>query len=176
MKKYLLIAILSLASIVSSAQINRTFWGTTLGKSTKNQVRTVLVNRGFYVQTEPDGSLAVKKNNLQFGGAYWSYVSFSFVNGYLSQIWFQNNELESPVNLDTVYSKVKISLDKKYHQYYFDIPTNDPNNIWSNYSDGKSSILLGVRKDGPSSIKYISLSYKDEYLSNMKSHLDEDEL
>ena len=103
MKKLLIISILCITSIASFAQISRTFWGVTLGKSNKNQVRTALVNRGYSVQTDDDGSLFVNVNNVKFGGAVWTYVLFSFVNGCLSRVCFQNNELQSPIQVDDVY-------------------------------------------------------------------------
>ena len=65
-----------------------------------------MTNNGYSVITEPDGSLAVKVNYIKFGGVIWSYVSFSFVNGYLSQVWFQNNERQSITRLDDIYNKI----------------------------------------------------------------------
>lgn len=173
MKKLLIVTILFIFPLIGFAQISRTFWGVTLGKSNKTQVRTALVNRGYLVQTEPDGSLSVKLNNVNFGGAMWTYVSFSFVNGYLSQVWFQNNEHQSPIQVDNVYEKVKMSLDKKYRHYYLNLPTED-GNTWSDYSDGKTNILLGLSTYHYT--RYVSLSYEDVYLKEKKKQKENDEL
>ena len=173
MKRILIISILCITSIASFAQISRTFWGVTLGKSNKNQVRTALVNRGYSVQTEPDGSLSAEVNNVNFGGAMWTYVSFSFVNGYLSQVWFQNNEHQSPIRVDDIYKEVKMSLDNKYRRYYFDLPTDD-GNTWSTYSDGKTNILLGLRTYHYT--RYVSLSYEDVFLKEKQTQKENDEL
>ena len=173
MKKFLIVTILFVFPLIGFAQISRNFWGVTLGKSNKTQVRTALVNRGYRVQTEPDGSLSVNVNNVNFGGAMWTYVSFSFVNGYLSQVWFQNNEHQSPIPVDNVYEKVKMSLDKKYRHYYYNLPKED-GITWSNYSDSKTHILLGVRTYHYT--RYVSLCYKDVYLEEKKEQMENDEL
>jgi hypothetical protein len=174
MKKIMIITILCFTSLVSFAQISRTFWGCTLGKSNKNNVRTVLINRGYRVNTESDGSYTVKSNNIYFGGVNWSYVSFSFVNGILYDVWFQNNEYESAISPDRVYEKLKLELDEKYGRYYFYLGTDDGNTNWSNYSDGKTSILLSVRYYNYT--KYVSVSYFDEYLRQVKKQKENDEL
>lgn len=173
MKKLLIISILCITSIASFAQISRTFWGVTLGKSNKNQVRTALVNRGYSVQTDDDGSLFVNVNNVKFGGAVWTYVLFSFVNGCLSRVCFQNNELQSPIQVDDVYIYMKMSLDKKYKRYYFDLPTEEGNS-WSNYTDGKTNILLGLNTYRYT--RYVRLWYEDVALREMQMQKENDEL
>ena len=174
MKKTLIITILCFTSLLSFAQISRTFWGCTLGKSTKSNVRTVLINRGYRITTEQDGSYSVTAKNIYFGGVYWSYVSFSFVNGLLYNVCFQNNEYESVVSPKKVYEKLKIALDKKYGKYYFDLDSDDGNTTWSNYSDGKTNILLSLGDYHYT--RYVSVGYYDEYLRQVKKQKENDEL
>lgn len=174
MKKVLLITLMFVLSLNGFSQINRTIWGCTLGISTKQQVRTVLESRGYNVLIEPDGSLAVKTNNFNFGGSFWTYVSFCFVNNLLSQVWFQNNENQSIVKINDTYEKVKLSLDKKYRIYYFKLSDMDGYVDNSNYTDKRTTIHLGLFTYN--NIRYVHLSYEDDFLQEKKSQQEEDEL
>ena len=173
MKKVLLLIVLSFSSIYCFAQINRVFWGVTLGRSTKQQVRNALVQKGYTVKTEPDGSLCVNVNNVNFGGAYWTYVSFSFVDDKLYQVWFQNNEEQSPIKIDDTYDKLKTNLDKKYGTFVFQVQPTEGTEKVSNYTDTKTLVSLMLRSYHH--IRYISLSYEDlnSYDSKIKNENDE---
>lgn len=170
----LIIILFQFVQISCYSQISRTIWGMTLGKSSKQQVRTRLKNKGYIVQKEPNGSLSVKVDNINFGGAVWTYVSFSFVNGFLSQVWFQNNEIESPIRVDDTYEKIEMSLDKKYQKYRLNVPAYDDGYTMSHYSDSKTNItlVLGTYHN----TRYVSLSYEDDYLKEKQNQRENDEL
>ena len=174
MKKIILSLLLLLSPIFCFAQINRTFWGTTLGKSSKQQVRNALVQKGFRVKTDPDESLYVNVNNVNFGGAVWTYVAFSFVNGILSQVWFQNNENQSPIKLNDSYDKIKRNLDIKYKKLLLPLPSDKQIIKQCYYTDGITDILLSIRLYN--NLRYISLSYEDLGLHKEKSKNELDEL
>ena len=173
MKKFYLLMALLITSTFCCAQINRVFWGVTLGQSTKQQVKNVLDRKGYTVKTEPDGSLCVNVNNVSFGGAYWTYVSFSFVDDKLYQVWFQNNEVQSPVKIDNTYIKIKASLDKKYASFINRVQPAEGTEKVSDYTDTKTYISL--RLNTYHNIRYISLSYEDlnSYDSKIKNENDE---
>lgn len=173
MKKIVFVILILLVSLSCSAQINRTFLGVTLGVSTKQQVKTIMTQKGYTVTTDPDGSYSIIADNISFGGGMWTYVSFKFVNGYLSEIWFQNNERQSAVNLKVFFDKLKMSLDKKYAAYYFDLPMDNVSKC-AHYDDGKTAILLAVRNYHY--LEYISIGYEDNALSKKKLQKEEDEL
>ncbi len=173
MKRIISVLFVLCFSISCFAQISRTFWGLTLGTSTKQQVKNVLVQKGYKITTEPDGSYSVNPDNVSFGGGYWTYVSFGFVNGKLSTVWFQNNERQCPLALNDLYDKLKNSLDKKYSNYYYDLPLDNTSQN-AVYDDGRTSILLGVRNYNY--MRYISISYEDNSLSKKKIQNAEDEL
>ncbi len=162
-----------ISSTICCAQINRVFWGVTLGRSTKQQVRNALVQKGYTVKTEPDGSLCVNVNNVNFGGAYWTYVSFSFVDDKLYQVWFQNNEEQSPIKINDTYGKLKTNLDKKYGTFNFHVQPTEGTEKVSNYTDTKTLVSLMLRSYHH--IRYISLSYEDlnSYDSKIKNENDE---
>lgn len=174
MKRFLFL-ILLFSHICSYGQINRSFWGVTLGKSSKQQVNNTLVQKGFFVETEPDGSLCIHVNNVNFGGAVWTYVSFSFVNGFLSQIWFQNNETQSPIYIFDSYDKVKRNLDTKYRNLSLPISSDEQCIKQCYYTDGTTDILLSIR-NYKNKKRYISLSYEDLRLHEKKSKNELDEL
>ena len=63
MKKFFLLLTLLITSTFCCAQINRVFWGMTLGQSTKQQVKNVLVRKGYTVEIVPQ---KLKKQNFLF--------------------------------------------------------------------------------------------------------------
>lgn len=140
--------------------------GVTLGKSTKQQVKNMLVQKGYKINTEPDGSYAIETNNLPFGGGYWTYVNFEFVNGRLVGVWFQNNERDSPVNIDNSYEKLRNTLYDKYSQYYLNLPSDEPNIKYIDFSDGSTFVTLSIRTYDFK--RFISLGYEDEKLKSLK--------
>ena len=166
--------LLLITSASCCAQINRVFWGVTLGQSTKQQVKNVLVRKGYTVKTEPDGSLCVNVNNVNFGGAYWTYVSFGFVDNKLYQVWFQNNEEQSPVKIDDTYDKLKTNLDKKYGTFIFHVQPPEGIEKVSDYADTKTFVSLRLRSYH--NLRYISLSYEDLDSYNIKTKKENDEL
>lgn len=160
--------------ILCFAQINKTIWGVTLGKSTKQQVKTMLVNKGYTVRVEPDGSLYVDVNNISFGGAYWTYIAFSFVDGKLYQVWFQNNEKQSPVKIEEAFKKTKNFLNEKYIHYSVEARPSDTIEEVSDFADGKTYVSLMINRYHYQ--RYISLSYADLQLDNLKNKRSTDEL
>lgn len=173
MKKILIISILSFAYLVGFAQINRTIWGVTLGKSTKSNVRAVLINKGFSVHTSSKGGYSILTTGIYFGGENWSYASFDFADGLLFKVSFQNNKDDSEALPESVYERLKIALDKKYGRYYYNLVTRDEVTAWSNYSDGKTNILLGLRNHNT---EYVNLIYYDTYLMQKTIQKENDEL
>jgi len=173
MKRIICSFIILLVSLSCFSQISRTFWGVTLGISTKQQVKNVLVQKGYKITTESDGSYSVTPDNVAFGGGYWTYVNFCFVDGKLSAVWFQNNERQSPLALNDLYDKLKLSLDKKYSSYYYGLPLDDTTKS-ADYDDGKTTILLSVRNYH--FLQYLSISYEDNALRNKKDQNEVDEL
>lgn len=133
----------------------------------------MLVNKGYEVVIEPDGSLAANLNNVPFGGVPWVYVSFGFVDGTLSQVYFHNDERRCPYKIDQAYEKVKSSLDNKYHSYVIPIQT-DNNSQLCYYEDPKTGVSLQTMMRG--FVKFISLEYDDIYLSEKKQKNEADEL
>lgn len=166
--------LLLISSTICCAQINRVFWGVTLGRSTKQQVNNVLFRKGYTVETEPDGSLCVNVNNVNFGGAYWTYVSFGFVDNKLFQITFQNNEKQSPGKIDDTYNKLKTNLDKKYGSFILRVQPKEGTGKASYYSDTKT--LVSLMLNSHHNIRYISLSYDDLDSYDIKNKNENDEL
>ncbi len=173
MKKFFLLLALLIISTFCCAQISRTFWGVTLGQSTKQMVKNMLVRKGYKIKSEPDGSICINVNNVNFGGAYWTYISFSFVGDKLYQVWFQNNEIQSPIPIDNTYTKLKSSLDKKYNAYINNVQPTDIIEKTSDYTDTKTYVSLKL--NSYHNQRYISLSYEDlkSYDSKIKNENDE---
>ena len=173
MKRYLIVILIQFVSIYCFSQINRTIWGVTLGQSSKQQVSTMLIRKGYTVKNEDDGSLSIKVQSVDFGGGIWSYVAFDFVGGYLSQITFQNNEYDSPININDTYKKVKSLLDTKYRKYYIGTPPGYIITDISDYSDGKTTIYLAI---GNNKGRFVNITYRDDYLDKKRQQNAIDEL
>lgn len=174
MKRLLTLLLLITLFLGANAQISRSFWGVTLGRSSKQQVKTMLVQKGYRINIEPDGSYAVNANNVAFGGATWSYISFCFVGNILSEVWFQNNEKQSPVNINHVFEKLSKSLYGKYARFHLETTSDEYVEKCSDFSDGRTSLSLSIQSYH--SLRYVSLSYGDENLSKKKRRNEYDEL
>lgn len=173
MKRFIIVLILVISSLVGSAQITRNVWGLELGKSTRQQVINVLKQKGYTPDTNnPSNSVTIKADNFKFGGGYWTYASFEFHGGKLYEIWFQNNQFENPVNNQDMFDLLKERLDSKYGQFRHSGLNTDESNLC--YYDGKTYMWLNIRYfEG---VQYISITYTDEKLWEQKMNDDEDEL
>ena len=136
MKKIFLLLFFTLASVHSFSQITRTIWGATLGKSTLQEVKTIVEQKGF-----DDALESVVFNNVG-------------------------------TTANSIYEKIKKSLDSKYRQYVVDKPDDTG---WSRYSDGKTRIGLKLDRSQPSGNKVI-LYYEDLYQTESTDQNGMDEL
>ena len=180
MKKSILISIVLVISFfiavpVAQAQINRKIFGLEIGKSTEYQTKRMLKNKGYKYDIMPDGSYAVSLNNVQYGGGYWTYVDFSFCQGVLYEIYFQNNIVEAPMNIDKMYDLLSNSLNNKYKQYKESSSAYSSEIEKSEYFfDRKTVVNLTLFTPGYK--KHISLRYTDFSLYNKKQQLIDSEL
>ena len=153
MKKIFLLLFFTLASVHSFSQITRTIWGATLGKSTLQEVKTIVEQKGFEWEVD-----------LEFD----DYES----------LWINADPLESVVfnnvgtTANSIYEKIKKSIDSKYRQYVVDKPDDTG---WSRYSDGKTRIGLKLDRSQPSGNKVI-LYYEDLYQTESTDQNGMDEL
>lgn len=157
MKKVFLLLVLTLASVHAYSQITRTIWGATLGKSTLQEVKTIVEQKGFEweVDLEFDDyeSLWINADHIPFGGAFWTEVAFYFDNDVLESVVFNN----VGTTANSIYEKIKKSLDSKYRQFFVDKPDDTG---WSRYSDGKTRIGLKLDRSQPGGNK-VMLYYED---------------
>lgn len=172
MKKIFLLLFFTLASVHSFSQITRTIWGATLGKSTLQEVKTIVEQKGFEweVDLEFDDyeSLWINADHIPFGGAFWTEVAFYFDNDALESVVFNN----VGTTANSIYEKIKKSLDSKYRQFFVDKPDDTG---WSRYSDGKTRIGLKLDRSQPSGNKVI-LYYEDLYQTESTDQNGMDEL
>ena len=79
MKRILLCIMLISCSIAISAQIQRLFFGLTLGVSTKNSVISYFKNNSIKYHIDDEGTYIA--NNIKFAGYKWPEVDFYFYKG-----------------------------------------------------------------------------------------------
>ena len=156
MKKIFLLLFFTLASVHSFSQITRTIWGATLGKSTIQEVKTLVEQKGFEWEVVLDDdydSLWINADHIPFGGAFWTEVVFYFDNDVLESVTFNNVGTTG----NSIYEKIRKSLDNKYRQYFVDKPDGTG---WSRYSDGKTRVGLKLDRSQPGGNK-VMLYYED---------------
>ncbi len=172
MKKVFLLLVLTLASVHAYSQITRTIRGATLGKSTMQEVKTMLVQKGYKVEEvlefDDYESLWINADHIPFGGAFWTEVAFYFDNDALEGVTFNN----VGTTANSIYEKIKKSLDSKYRQYIVDKPDGTG---WSRYSDGETRVGLKLDRSQPGGNKVI-LYYEDLYQTESTDQNEMDEL
>lgn len=156
------------------SQITNTIWGLTLGKSTKQQVQLVLMQKGYKFTKGTGDSYNVKTaESFTFGSGSWNYANFEFVEDRLYKVHFQNNEVESPINVKLMYDKLKLQLDHKYSSYSekFD---SKPGLNGALYFDGNTFLTIAFQWF--ENHYYVSISYEDRLLFRRKDQLESDEM
>ena len=105
-----------LFSICANAQIQRQFFGFTLGITNKQQVVNNFKNKGKNV-VKKDDDIVVRK--LKFGGLEWEEVHFFFHENKLYEVFFNSNsDTYNKTYLDSRRDMLLELLDKKYLQFY----------------------------------------------------------
>lgn len=170
MKKIILTLLAGFVFFTSSAQIQRKILGFTLGVTPKSTVVQRMKAQGYIHTTDPDGAYIY--NNVKFGSVMWSYVSISFYQNKLFQVWFQNNSIQSDYNtLKSQYQTLKITLDEKYG-LYFDSEISEGTNLY--YSDNITNIMFSLREYRGTN--YLSISYEDNVLKTSQKKSERNEL
>ena len=114
--KHILLTLFLFLSLCVNAQIQRTFFGMTLGEATKQEVKEMLLDKGVSVEDYDSDNLTTK--DLKFGGVTWSHAVFKFYNGKFCYVVFGmqlSSENKSSV-LDII-SRVVSILKKKYPEF-----------------------------------------------------------
>lgn len=117
MKRIILIGLLLLNVLASSAQIQRKFLGFTLGSTSKTAVYNYLKTNHIKFIKNEEGEYCAEK--VKFAGEIWEYVWFSFYNGKLYNVDFSISEYSKPIeSMDLIYKRLDNSLSRKYAIYY----------------------------------------------------------
>ena len=171
MKKIISLTLMLIIGLTLNAQINTNIWGLTLGKSTKQQVKSVLKKKGYQCVVTPQGNYSINLNNTKFGGGYWSYAEFSFHKNILYNIGFLNDANRSVIDVDNMYEKVKQNLMIKYGEYYYSgYEGATPQSIA--FFDKKTWIFLDLENSYPYRLVITYLNNKIGTIIN-DSELDE---
>lgn len=175
MKHLFLSVVFVLICLLSNAQINRTIWGCTLGKSTKQQVKTQIINRGYKISEETIDMIQVSDDNAKFGGINWTLVQLSFVDGLLYRISFI--DLQSYSETMSNYEQIGLAMYEKYGEFYI-LPTlKDKSTLkQSEYIDSNTFVQLNVSHDDGDNYYFLYLVYADINLNDKKLQNEKDEL
>ncbi len=165
MKKTLLFLCALLFATVGYAQINRTLFGFTLGKTTRTQLvakfkamgATEFYKKGYdvngkeikdygqWLETCPQLSKDLKVNKLALAGYWWTdfRAYYTRVGHILNEIYVSASHF--------AFSDIKKKLDAKYGQYKA-VDTG----TYVMYSDGKTGVILKL--DGGTHLTYTDLT------------------
>lgn len=166
-RKVLFLFIAFFFSLSSYSQIRKSFWGLTLGVSTKQQVYNTMTKKGYKLTWSIERN-TYETEKVTFAGHFWPFFAFQFYNGKLMCIAFMDATLSTPSEtLDIVYETIKTRLKTKYKgkEKPYDKDT---------YSDGVTCVDIMRYYTGGE--KFISLGYTDEELSNKESIRNTDDL
>lgn len=167
MRKYIVTLLLLIFAVVcADAQINRNIMGVTIGKSTRQQVKTIITKKKYTIVENYDDIIIVKSySGILFGGAKWGIIRFEFYKGKLYNLSFINKKDE--LCLSCLITK----LDKKYSQFK---TTKDVEGYWGDvcyYKDSRTMISIGTTYKGVSMLRYT-----DRFLLKLKNQAETDEL
>lgn len=172
MKKILLLAMAMLLAVAAHAQIQNQIWGLTLGKSTRQDVRNVLEEKGLTIH-ELDGGLGASPDEglITFGSCTWSTAVFGFYQGQLKFVAFSRYWGESDDATNTYY-QLKDKLDAKYSSYYISLLEGVEDAV---YADGVVKIDLHTKFNDLYD-KGVTLGYSDVRLTGLASDEEGDDL
>lgn len=167
MKKFLTITLLLITALSINAQINTNIFGVVLGKSSPEEVKKVLTQKGYrYQETTTYHFIGIHPiEGVNFSGEKWEEVFFYFYSNKLYEIIFAKHP-NGYTSQDISFSMLKEKLRKKYRSF-FDIENNEA----VLYQDKKNRIMLSI--DGN---KIIRLGYTNSYLYKLKEQAESDEL
>lgn len=171
-------AIITLALLLGTflcapAQIQRNFFGFTLGTATKQEVSRHFKAKGNTITEETSISLIV--SNVRFGGVDWDGVQFHFLKNKLSGVLFLNSALHhSNTDLERCSNKLRPTLMEKYSNYYY-IPVTKDGYQPTMFKDGQTTLCLSLT-DRVDDTMILSLIYLDEQLINEQIAAEDDEL
>ncbi len=149
------------------SQVKRSFWGLTLGVSTKQQVYTTMTKKGFKLTWSVERN-TYETRKVNFAGHYWPFLAFQISNGKLMSVVFMDGTLSTPSEtLDILYDNFKTRLKIKYKG-------KEKSNDKDTYSDGITSVGVMLYYTGGE--KFFSLDYTDEYLFIKNSDNNTDDL
>ena len=113
MKKLCLFIMLCCMSFNVNAQIQREFFGLTIGVATQQQVEDVMKNMGKEILSKTEG---LKVNDVRFYDYDWAEVLFNFREGKLITVSFisKNND---KTKSDAYAEQFKKSLKEQYGKY-----------------------------------------------------------
>lgn len=164
----------ALLSTSVSAQIQRNFWRLELGKTTKSEVLDFMKRNNLTPGSDTGGKdvLITFEGNIGLGGYLWS-PSFSFFNGFLSDITLWMNSVEATnygeiVDNSSNNTFLFYNLRSKLRNKYPNVE-NVTNNQNPDYSyilrDEKTLIMLELNGD-----KDLILTYGDRRLLRMEKN------
>lgn len=168
MRKKITLLLIFFTAMALNAQINTNIFGVVLGKSSPQDVKIALNQRGYkYQETNTYHFIGIHPiEGANFSGVKWEEVFFYFHSNKLYQIIFVKHP-NGYSSQEVTFSLLKDKLRKKYKSLF-----DAENNEAVLYRDKKNDIMLSI--DDNTNI--IRLCYTNSYLYRLKKQSEIDDL
>ena len=163
MKKIIILTMALLMAVAANAKIQNSFWGVTLGQSTKADVEQMLKQKGYDVSGNDILLWIEHLENISFEGIDWERLFFEFYNDTLSDIYF-SQRFDTEIDAQIAFLTLKQKIDAKYGELVVKYKT------WGcAYEDYESFIYFCV-KESDDGHWDLSLLYSDRDMWGLGSN------
>lgn len=163
--RYILSFIVFFWGLCLNAQIQRSFLGCSLGKTTRTEVKKQFNSKGVKVLTDSPGDFVVARQ--EFAGIKWKEIHFMFINGTLYNVVFTNGNKDDK---DGILKTLKDYLDKSLLEKYSAYSGKDKRNGKAFFYDGQTRVSTDYEYHNGNWI--LTLTYTDTQmlLGDMENH------
>lgn len=176
MKGSVVFGFLFLMSFSVNAQINRNIGGVILGETTKEEVKSHLLEKRNFYEDKDDGNAIQSVNEISFGGVLWSRVYYEFYKDILFRATFTKVVRGKENEIRSKYKELRENLYRKYMKR---IPKDNSKDYSpkTQIKDKSSFIKLSITQDSRRpGTKYLKLTYLDTTMDAKKKKQGIDEL
>lgn len=167
MKRLFFVIMFFVVSLGSFSQISKTFFGMTLGISTKAQCEQVLKKMGVLrYNGEDEMGFGSSECSVKFAGQEWNSLKLRFYKNKLYEVSFEmlhywNKDFE----MDIANTTITPNVYNKYRRYKQKTYNNDLKTC-DKYSDGKTQIFVMFQERTEKKDPFFAITYSDVYRSN----------
>lgn len=166
MKRISILLIAFTVCLIAQAQITNKIWNLTLGKSSKQQVRSAIAAHRLKIREQGVDYITCSPTKFHFGGETWDYAKFRFYKGQLYLVSFSYNAV---ISVKENFDRLKKSLEEKYSQYLRDYDLDTYGDYFIDFDDNKTTVSLTYNIEHGNDFVGI-MYYSDEMMLQRHKH------